>query len=135
MTKANKKQKKIIRMLKQFENDKYVLTLYEQVNDIEKIFRFINQNYIHVHCFSFIKNNPEFLKFFKITRTKALEILKKVEDILEKENIRIAEKTAIEKLILVLNEYLEKDKYYTKIFLCMTKTFGKDLSYLILEYL
>ena len=38
MPKVNKKQKKILKMLKQFERDKYFQTFYEQIHDIKKIF-------------------------------------------------------------------------------------------------
>ena len=127
MVKANQKQKKLIKMLKQFENDKYVQKFNEQIKDINKIFHFINLNYIQVHCFHLLQNNPDYHNFYIITRKKARALLGKMPS--DSENV------VIKNTILVLENYLEKEKYYIMIFMCLTKQFGSDLSFLIFNYL
>lgn len=112
-------------MLKQFENDKYVQKFNEQIKDIKKIFHFINLNYIQVHCF--LQNNPDYHNFYIMTQKKARELLGKMPS--DSENV------VIKNTILVLENYLEKEKYYIMIFMCLTKQFGSDLSFLILNYL
>tara|TARA_B100001248_G_scaffold248686_1_gene221206 strand:+ start:156 stop:563 length:408 start_codon:yes stop_codon:yes gene_type:complete len=135
MPKVNKKQKKIVKMLKQFERDKYCQTFYEQIHDIKKIFNFMSHNYIQTHSFQFIKNYTVYYNFFYIAKKKARDLLEKLETTSREKSFTNHESILIKNTIIVLKDYLQKDKYYTKVFLYISQLFEKDIAFLILDYL
>ena len=135
MQKLNKKQKKLLRMFKQFERNKFVQTFTEEIKSIKKIFEFFNLYYIQVHCFQFIKNNKEYYNFLQMSKRQALKLLEKVEKLPNTEYLQPNQKVLVEDTISVLKEYIQREEYYTMIYIYMAQTFDKDDAFLLLDYL
>ena len=70
-----------------------------------------------------------------MSKRQALKLLEKVEKLPNTEYLQPNQKVLVEDTISVLKEYIQREEYYTMIYIYMAQKFDKDIAFLLLDYL
>lgn len=104
------------------------LSTQKKVEELNKMYEFMNTHFMDIHSYSNIKNKKKHKKFLMIGIKKATELLEYTKDISVSNELLLSFQEN-------LNSYLKKKDLYTDIKIILLPRFSEDITDSILEYL
>lgn len=104
------------------------LSTQKKVEELNKMYEFMNTNFMDIHSYSNTKNKKKHKKFLMIGIKKATQLLEYTTNISVSKELLLSFQEN-------LKSYLKKKDLYTDIKIILLPKFSKDITDSILEYL